>query len=102
VMTKLLHAHWPGNVRELKNVLRRSLVMSLGGVIERLESGSHPFERNLESVRSQCEPAGRLIDALVRNKGQLEAVAQELGVSVRTVQRRMKESGLRLRNFRSI
>jgi transcriptional regulator with PAS, ATPase and Fis domain len=102
VMTELLRAPWPGNVRELKNVLRRSLVMSTGGVIERLESGPHPCGRNLATVRSQCEPTGRLIDALVHNKGRLEAVAYELDVSVRTVQRRMKESGLRLRDFRSI
>jgi transcriptional regulator with PAS, ATPase and Fis domain len=103
VMAELLHAPWPGNVRELKNVLRRSLVMSDGGeVIERLEGGSHPCGRSLTAVRSQCEPAGRMIDALMRNKGRLEAVAHELDVSVRTVQRRMKESGLRLRDFRSI
>ena len=102
VMAELLHAPWPGNVRELKNVLRRSLVMSGGGVIERLESDAHPCGRNLTAVRSQCEPAGRMIDALMRNKGRLEAVAHELDVSVRTVQRRMKESGLRLRDFRGI
>jgi len=102
-MAELLHAPWPGNVRELKNVLHRSLVMSGGGeVIERLESGPHPCGRNLAAVRSQCEPAGRIIDALVRNRGHLEAVACELDVSVRTVQRRMKENGLRLRDFRSI
>jgi transcriptional regulator with PAS, ATPase and Fis domain len=101
VMIELLHAPWPGNVRELKNVLHRSLVMSGGrGVIERLESGPHTCGRNLATVRSQCEPAGKMIDALVRNKGRLEAVAYELDVSVRTVQRRMKESGLRLRDFR--
>jgi transcriptional regulator with PAS, ATPase and Fis domain len=102
VMAELLHAPWPGNVRELKNTLRRSLVMSSGGVIERLESGLHPCGRNLEVVRSQCEPTGRLIDALVRNKGRLDAIAYELDVSVRTVQRRLKESGLRLRDFRNI
>ena len=100
VMTELLHASWPGNVRELKNVLRRSLVMSSGGIIERLEGDPHPCGRNLATVRCQCEPAGRLIDALVRNRGRLEAVAHELDVSVRTVQRRMKESGLRLKDFR--
>ena len=103
VMAELLHASWPGNVRELKNVLHRSLVMSGGrGVIDRLENGPHPCGRNLATVRKQCEPAGRVIDALVRNKGRLEAVAYELDVSVRTVQRRMKESGLRLRDFRGI
>ncbi len=102
VMGELLHAPWPGNVRELKNVLRRSLVMSSGGVIEYLENDPHSSERNFAAVRSQCEPVSRLIDALMRNKGRLEAVAHELHVSVRTVQRRMKEGGLRLRDFRSI
>jgi transcriptional regulator with PAS, ATPase and Fis domain len=103
VMAELLHAAWPGNVRELKNILRRSLVMSGGrGVIEHLESDPHSCERNLLAARVQCATTGRLIGALTRNKGHLEAVAQELDVSVRTIQRRMKASGLRLRDFRSI
>ena len=103
VMAELLHAPWPGNVRELKNVLRRSLVMAGGGgVIERLESDPRSCEQHLIATRSQCTTAGRLIGLLTRNKGHIEAVAQELNVSVRTVQRRMKESGLRLRDFRSI
>jgi transcriptional regulator with PAS, ATPase and Fis domain len=102
VMAELLHAPWPGNVRELKNVLRRSLVMSGRGVIERLEGDRHSSERSLLAARSQCATVGRLIGALTRNKGRLDAVAHELDVSVRTVQRRMKESGLRLRDFRSI
>lgn len=102
VMAELLQAPWPGNVRELKNVLHRSLVMSSTGRIECLESDPHPSGRKSATVRSQCEPAGKLIDALVRNKGSLEAVAHELGVSVRTVQRRMRESELRLRDYRSI
>jgi transcriptional regulator with PAS, ATPase and Fis domain len=101
-MTELLHAPWPGNVRELKNVLRRSLVMSSEGVIERLEGTPHPCGRNRAAAGSRYEPAGKLIDSLVRNKASLEAVARELDVSVRTVQRRMKESGLRLRDFRGI
>jgi transcriptional regulator with PAS, ATPase and Fis domain len=102
VLAELLHAPWPGNVRELKNVLRRSLVMSGRGVIDRLESDPHSCERNLLAARSQCTTVGRLIGALTRNKGHLEAVAHELDVSARTVQRRMKESGLRLRDFRSV
>lgn len=103
VMAELIRAHWPGNVRELKNVLRRSLVLSgERGVIEQLEDGVPPCGRNLAAVRNQCEPAGKIIDALVRNKGSLEAVAHELEVSIRTVQRRIKESGLRLKDFRGI
>ncbi|MBW2691261.1 MAG: sigma 54-interacting transcriptional regulator [Deltaproteobacteria bacterium] len=102
VMAELLQAPWPGNVRELKNVLRRSLVMSSGGVIDRLECDLHSSEPNLVAARNQCAPVGRLIDILTRNKGHLEAVAHELNVSVRTVQRRIKKSGLRLRDFRGI
>ena len=100
-MAALLRAPWPGNVRELKNVLRRSLLMAAeSGVIDRIEANIYPYSRNLEIVRNRCEPAGRLIDALISNKGRLEAVANELDVSVRTVQRRMKDAGLRLRDFR--
>ncbi len=102
VMAELLSAPWPGNVRELKNLLRRSLVMSSGEVIEHLERDSQHSKSNLPAVRGQSETIGRLIDALVLNKGRLDAVAHELDVSVRTVQRRMKDSGLRLRDFRSI
>lgn len=102
VMTELLNAPWPGNVRELKNVLRRSLVMSSGEIIERIESNPQHSDSNLSAVRSQSETIKRLIDSLMRNKGRLEAVAHELDVSVRTVQRRMKKSGLRIKDFRSI
>jgi two-component system NtrC family response regulator len=101
-MTELLRAPWPGNVRELKNVLHRSLVMSSGEVIERLEGDLQHSRSNLPAIRGQSETIERLINALMRNKGCLEAIAHELGVSVRTVQRRMKESGLRVRDFRGI
>ncbi len=102
VMAELLRAPWPGNVRELKNVLHRSLVMSSGDVIERLEGDLQHSKSNLPAIRGQSETIERLIDALMRNNGCLEAAAHELDVSVRTVQRRMKESGLRVRDFRGI
>jgi two-component system response regulator AtoC len=102
VMAELLQAPWPGNVRELKNVLHRSLVMSSGKVIERLECDPQHSTHNLPTTQGQSETVERLIDALMRNKGRLEAIAHELDVSVRTVQRRMKENGLRLRDFRNI
>jgi len=102
VMTELLEASWFGNVRELKNVLRRSLVMSNGGVIEHLEPDFQQTKSTFQAAQGQSKTTERLINALINNEGRLEAVAHELDVSVRTVQRRMKESGLRLKDFRII
>ena len=102
VMAKLLQAPWHGNVRELKNLLRRSLVMSDGKIIERLEPDLRQTKSITYANHRQSKAAEQLIKALIDNEGRLQAVAHELNVSVRTVQRRMKEFGLNLRDFRTI
>ena len=101
-MMQLLEAPWPGNVRELRNTLRRALVLANDGVIEnfRLDLPTHEAEPRSDRTRENGVDA--LVDVLNRHEGRLGSVADELGVSVRTVQRRMKESGLRLRDFRMI
>ncbi len=101
-MAELLRAAWPGNVRELKNVLRRSLVMSSQGVIERIESDLDSRHQGSTAARDEALSTGNLLSALTRNRGRLGEVAHDLDVSVRTIQRRMKGSGLRLKDFRSI
>jgi len=101
VMSELINAPWSGNVRELTNFLRRSLAMCNGAVIDRLESSlGHP-QADLSPPCCQSENAERLIDSLMHNCGRLDAVAKDLNVSVRTIQRRMKRSGLRLKDFRT-
>jgi transcriptional regulator with PAS, ATPase and Fis domain len=102
VMTQLLQLPWPGNVRELKNVLHRSLVMSNGKVIDRLECDLANIKRNHANLTKSPDPVQRLINSLTQNKGRIEAVANEFNVSVRTIQRRMKESGLRLSDYRNL
>jgi transcriptional regulator with PAS, ATPase and Fis domain len=102
VMAELLQAPWPGNVRELRNVLHRSLLMSTENVIKHLECGPQNSDFGFPQTQSQSGDSEPLISALIRNRGRLEAVAHELNVSVRTVQRRMKVSGLQLRDFRNI
>lgn len=102
VMDALISAPWMGNVRELRNVLRRSLVMSRQDVIEQLDRYPEPSEKQLETLESQSQRTARLTDALTRHRGRLDAVAREFRVSVRTIQRRAKASGLRPRDFRRI
>jgi DNA-binding NtrC family response regulator len=46
--------------------------------------------------------AERLAGLLAFHGGQLGPVAQELGTSVRTLQRRLKDQGLRRGDFRSL
>jgi two-component system response regulator PilR (NtrC family) len=99
-MTKLVSASWPGNVRELRNTLRRALALCNNGFIKESDLVLNSLGSEVESpcpLRSHLE---ELVDALNRSRGRLAPVAEELGVSIRTVQRRMKESGLRLRDFR--
>jgi transcriptional regulator with PAS, ATPase and Fis domain len=101
-MQQLLEAPWPGNVRELRNTLRRALVLANDGVIDQFRLDSTIRETRLGADHLRENGADALVDVLNRHKGRLGPVAGELGVSVRTVQRRMKESGLRLRDFRMI
>jgi len=59
-------------------------------------------EAGLGVERGRENGVDALVDVLNRHRGRLGSVADELGVSIRTVQRRMKENGLRLRDFRTI
>ncbi len=101
-MQQLLEAAWPGNVRELRNTLRRALVLANDGVIEKFRMDPTTREAGLGGDRGRENCVDALVDVLNRHRRRLGSVADELGVSIRTVQRRMKESGLRLRDFRGI
>lgn len=89
VLRELLGWRWPGNVRELAAAVRRAAV-SEGGVVRR--------------VAVSCDERGldrRSLDALLRrHRGDVRAAARSLGVSVRTVQRRLARAGLRAAAYR--
>lgn len=84
---------WPGNVRELRHVVQRTLAHVPSGEIARFDldrGAAEPCAVEVQDLRT----------ALLRHDGRLEAVARALGVSIRTVQRRMKVGGLSLAAFR--
>jgi len=88
---------WPGNVRELANAIERALIVSRSGAIEKEDlpmkseyPGSMPSRPGL---LAQVEKAA-ILDALSRNGGDRRATADELGVSLRTLQYRLKEYGI--------
>jgi two-component system NtrC family response regulator len=98
-MARLREYRWPGNVRELKNFVERSLM--LGGLAldqlaaaEAAESGpaevaEYPLDWTLEEVKQHH--MARVLRAMGGNKS---AAARRLGVSRKTLERRMQFGGL--------
>ena len=94
----LLARHrWPGNVRELQNAIERALIVAGSGVVGSSDLPLHAEPRpsapahllTLAEIERQT-----IIEALARNRGERRATAEQLGISLRTLQYRLKEYGL--------
>jgi DNA-binding NtrC family response regulator len=77
---------WPGNVRELANVLERALILAEGGTVRAADL--HALLRPAGGER------GRIEQALVEAAGDRKRAAAMLGISPRTLQRKVKELDL--------
>jgi DNA-binding NtrC family response regulator len=93
--TALRSYGWPGNVRELQNVIERAVILS-GGRIERKHL-------NLESPEALQPPGGGALreaevetirKVLADVGGNRRKASRILGISLRTLQYRIKEYGL--------
>ncbi len=94
----MLHRYdWPGNVRELQNAVERALIVA-GSEILRIEDlplqpAGAPTASTHPPALAEIERAA-ILEALERNRGERRATARELGISLRTLQYRLKEYGL--------
>lgn len=97
-VTKLLQYHWPGNIRELRNVIERAVILCKGEVtvadlpdnVRMLASAGESSE-----VGSLRERERTMILQTLENCGNNRRLAAEqLGISRRTLQYRLKEYGL--------
>jgi transcriptional regulator with PAS, ATPase and Fis domain len=97
---KLLMAHdWPGNVRELENAIEHAFVLCAGGLIlpQQLPTQlqSHAALSQHMTTLTLAEAEERLIRlALQRNKGNRRKTAEELGIALSTLWRRLKKLGV--------
>jgi transcriptional regulator with PAS, ATPase and Fis domain len=86
---------WPGNVRELQNILERSIIMSKGGIAE-LAKAVAVEPAGAKDTLNLCDIERRAIeDALRRTDGNRKDAAAALGISLRNLQYKIKEYGLR-------
>ncbi len=87
---------WPGNVRELSNAVERALIVSRSGAIEPedlpMQTEARPGAARPGSL-AEMEKAA-ILESLARNKGERRLTAEELGISLRTLQYRLKEYGV--------
>ena len=105
---QLLMTHdYPGNVRELRNILLRAAALSTNGIITPAEihldtpletrhvEGTHPIanpdgpEPSIKGLESQY-----IAELLAEHQGKRARVAQILGISERTLYRKLKQYGL--------
>jgi DNA-binding NtrC family response regulator len=87
---------WPGNVRELRNYVERMVLMggppddepaAAPGAAER-EAAGYPADWTLEQVKQ-----AHIVRVLAQNQGNRSATARQLGVSRKTLERRLGTSG---------
>ncbi|PKN16582.1 MAG: sigma-54-dependent Fis family transcriptional regulator [Deltaproteobacteria bacterium HGW-Deltaproteobacteria-23] len=95
---KLLQRHtWPGNVRELQNVIERGVILARGEITvkelptELLEQKSLPAIS--EGILKHREKE-TIVKTLQQFKGNRRQTADALGISLRTLQYRLKKLGL--------
>jgi DNA-binding NtrC family response regulator len=93
-MQWMMSHRWPGNVRELENIVERAAVLARGPVVTRddlgvefaLTEGLPSLHPTLEGLEQQY-----IQRILQQTSGDKQAAARILGVSVRTLQRRLKD-----------
>jgi DNA-binding NtrC family response regulator len=91
----LMDYAWPGNIRELQNVIERAVILASGEI--------DVYHLNLESISELPSSSAGLLKmneretirkVLAEAEGNRKRAAQILGVSLRTLQYRIKEYGL--------
>jgi len=90
---------WPGNVRELENVIKRSVILAEGHVIQAADlaleaSATEDEPLNLREARDAAERR-EVVRALARANGNLSKAADLLGISRPTLYDLLNRFGMR-------
>lgn len=103
VMGCLLDYDWPGNVRELENCIERAVVMTKSDRIDTEDLyplfGRETAGLQLRELKHDMEKK-RILEALVRTRGNITRAAKELGIHRQQLQRLMKKHSVAREEFR--
>ncbi len=103
VFSALMAYNWPGNVRELKNVVERMIVLSRTGKLTardlppavRPDTGARQQVSGIRTNATIREANGQMIAAALKAAdGNRTRAAKQLGISRRTLHRKLHEFGL--------
>jgi PAS domain S-box-containing protein len=103
-ITALLSHAWPGNVRELRNLIARVAVEAREPEIHESQIKAAIFGNPVTQRQSPSMPVGNLdsmeeqmiIRALERSGGHRSQAAEQLGISRRTLSRKLKEYNINI------
>ena len=101
-MCQLMTYSWPGNIRELETQIERGCLLAKGPEVEQLDVDiCAPKIEKLDHLLNQTENA-YLVDALTKTRGRLAEAADHSGLSLKTLQRKMKKYGLKAGDFKNL
>ena len=90
----LMNYHWPGNVRELRHTIEKAVILADHKVIQPEDLFIKASQSiNMENPKTLIEMEQVMIrKAIERNKGNMSAVADELGITRQTLYNKIKKS----------
>lgn len=94
-LKQLTTYHWPGNIRELQNVLERAIILSQNKKLEINERafGGKPFSSKFHGSLKDIEKKA-IEETLKYTHGHRKKTAELLGISIRSLQYKIKEYGI--------
>ncbi|GHV30003.1 sigma-54-dependent Fis family transcriptional regulator [Bacteroidia bacterium] len=97
VVRKLQEYPWPGNIRELQHTLEKAVILSENAVLQPEDFYlNKPARTDVTLQATTLEDAEKILihNSLKKNKGNLSAVAEELGISRPTLYNKMNKYGI--------
>jgi formate hydrogenlyase transcriptional activator len=97
-MEALVRWNWPGNIRELENLVERSVILTLGSVLQAPLAELHGVVEEVHGVTLRDKERERILRALRECHGQIggaNGAAARLGLKRTTLQSRMSKLGIK-------